>query len=209
MSTENSNPIAAANEAAVESQQTQQPEYVFLTTEEIKSFSDELIADKIKEIGTIANTIGEEFKSKLYPINIGTPKTLKGLLSFLEHDAKWTHRNVPHLVAVYHGLKDALKEGVDENGNIFAKSLVIENVYQMLLAVEGVGYFNAKKYLTILTESGGAISESMRLLHDEQQLFTNYHTDLAALDTEQMARLQGIEVAPDASTSPETQNSNN
>jgi len=181
--------------------QVEAPLYVFLTTDELKAMSDKQLSEKSKSLEEISNKIGEEFASKLYPIKIGTAKTLRGLLSFLENDAKWTHRNVPHLVAVYHGLKDALKVGIDEAGNIFVKSLVIENVYQMLLAVEGIGYFNAKKYLTILTESGGAISDAMKVLHDEQALFSNYHTDLAAIDTEQVARTQGIQVAPDTQVS--------
>lgn len=170
------------------------PEYVLLTAEEASKYTDEELAAKLKDLEEKSTKIGEEFKSKLYPVKVENIKNTKSLIEFLEKDAKWNHRNVPHLVACHHGFKEGLKAGIDVDGNVFVKSIVIENIYNMLLSVEGNGFFEAKRYLTILTEIGGAISEAMKLLHDEQALFTNYHTDLATLDNEQTARSQGIKV---------------
>ena len=105
---------------------------------------------------------------------------------------------MPTYIAIYHGFKDLFKDGIknpiDDNGNIYVGGAVIGGVYQYLLAITGKGYFEAKDYLKVLTEVGGPISEAMKQLADDNQVFRDMHTDLTTLDTELLARKQGITV---------------
>jgi hypothetical protein len=170
-------------------------EFVPVTTEDAKVLTDEQLEAKILELETEATSFGNEMQVKKYQVNVGSLKNARSLLKFLEKNVKWAHNSLPGYIAVCHGLKDAIKVGVSEDGFIGLGASPVGMIYQQMLQVTGTGYFEAKEYLTILTEVGGGISESMKELADDNTKLRNIHTDLATYDTEKMARAQGIEVA--------------
>jgi len=173
------------------------PDYNFISTEDAKSFSDEEIDAKIAELESVAESFGNEMKTKKYKVQVGDLKNARNLLKFIEKNVNWAHNSLPGYISVCHGLKDALKEGVSEEGFLFLNGGPVGMVYQTMLQISGKGYFEAKEYLRILTEVGGGISESMKELADDNTHLRNIHTDLSTLDTEKMARSQGIAVAAD------------
>ena len=130
----------------------------------------------------------------MYSVNIETQSNLNLIKKWLTKEVEWDHQSVPTLVAVYDGLKNSIEAGVDENGNAFMNSLTIGNLYQYLLTFRGKGYDTAKAYLTLLTKTGGPISEAMRELADDNEYFRNIHQDLATLDQVLEAKKHGIKV---------------
>lgn len=187
------------DETPVETQATTEQasvqEFVPVTTEDAKVLTDEALDAKILELEAEATSFGNEMQVKKYKVNVGTLKNARNLYKFLEKNVKWAHNSLPGYIAVCHGLKDAIKEGVSEDGFIGLGASPVGMIYQQMLQVTGTGYFEAREYLTILTEVGGGISESMKELADDNTQLRNIHTDLATYDTEKMARSQGIEVA--------------
>ena len=187
------------DETPVETQATieETPVQAFIpaTTEDAKALSDEALDTKILELEAEATSFGNEMQVKKYKVNVGSLKNARNLLKFLEKNVKWAHNSLPGYIAVCHGLKDAIKAGVSEDGFIGLGASPVGMIYQQMLQVTGTGYFEAREYLTILTEVGGGISESMKQLADDNEMLRNIHTDLATYDTEKMARAQGIEVA--------------
>jgi len=187
------------DETPVETQATveQAPvqEFVPVSTEDAKVLTDEALEAKITELEAEAESFGNEMIAKKYKVNVGTLKNARSLHKFLEKNVKWAHNSLPGYIAVCHGLKDAIKAGVSEDGFIGLGASPVGMIYQQMLQVTGTGYFEAREYLTILTEVGSGISESMKELADDNTKLRNIHTDLATYDTEKMARAQGIEVA--------------
>lgn len=189
------------DETIVETQSTTEetPVQAFVpaSTEDAKALSDEALNAKIAELEATAQSFGSEMQTKKYKVNVGSLKNAKGLLKFLEKNVKWAHNSLPGYIAVCHGLKDAIKEGVSEDGFIGLGASPVGTIYQQMLQVIGTGYFEAREYLTLLTEVGSGISEAMKDLADDNEQLRNIHSDLATYDTELMARTQGIEVAAD------------
>lgn len=187
------------DETPVETQatieETPVQEFVPATTEDAKALSDEALDAKILELEAEATSFGNEMQVKKYKVNVGSFKNARNLLKFLEKNVKWAHNSLPGYIAVCHGLKDAIKAGVSEDGFVGLGASPVGMIYQQMLQVTGTGYFKAREYLTILTEVGGGISEAMKQLADDNEMLRNIHTDLATYDTEKMARAQGIEVA--------------
>jgi hypothetical protein len=186
-------------QATVESAPDVTPEYNFISTEDAKAYSDDELNAKIEELENVAESWGNEMKTKKYRVKVESIKNAKSLLKYLEKNVKWAHNSLPSYIAVCHGLKDAIiNEGVSEEGFIHLGATPVGMIYQTMLQVTGTGYFEAKEYLRILTEVGGGISDAMKELADDNTQLRNIHTDLSTLDTEKMARSQGIEVAADA-----------
>jgi len=172
----------------------EKPEYVFLDSEDIKKYSDEEIDAKIAELETVAESKGNEMKTKKYQVQVGDLKNARLLYKFLEKNVAWSHNTLPGYVSVIHNLKDAINAGVTEDGFIGLNAGPVGQIYQIMLQVTGKGYFEAKDYLKVLTEVGGGISEAMKDLADDNTDLRNVHTDLSTLDTEKTARSQGIQV---------------
>lgn len=172
----------------------EKPEYQFLNSEDVKSYSDEEIDAKIAELETVAESKGNEMKNKKYQVKVDDLKNARGLYKFLEKNVSWNHQSLPGYVSVIHNLKEAINAGISESGCIGLNAGPVGQIYQLMLQVSGKGYFEAKDYLKILTEVGGGISEAMKELADDNTDLRNIHTDLSTLDTEKTARSQGIKV---------------
>jgi hypothetical protein len=169
-------------------------EYKLLETKDLESLSDEELEAKLVELDTAQQEYAKHMNTKTYSVNIGTQTNLSLLKKWVEKEVRWNHKTVPTLVAMYDGLKKAIDAGVDEEGNAYLSSIVVANIYQYLLTFEGVGFIDAKKYLTLLTKVGGPISEAMKQLADDNQHFRNLHNDMATVDQVQEARRHGIKV---------------
>lgn len=184
-----------ASENTQETPQTPEvPEYKFISSEEAKLLSNEELEAKIKELESVVDSMGKEIQSKKYPVAVGDIKSARTLLKFLEKSVRWSHQTLPGYISVVHSLKDAIKDGVSEEGNIFLGGGPVGQIYQQMLQVTGTGYFEAKDYLKVLTEVGAGISDAMKELADDNTNLRNVHTDLSTLDTEKTAREQGIKV---------------
>ena len=178
---------------------TQTPERVVMTPELAKTFSDEELASTTKALEAKADEMAKDITTKKYPLAVTDEKTLRNLIKYFEKNVKWNHKSLPTYITVYHGLKDSLKiekgqKSVDADGNVHLNGSVISGIYQILLLVEGEGYFTAKEYLTILTEVGGGVTKAMQDLTNDNQKLRDLHTELVHLDDEATARHHGIKV---------------
>ena len=174
--------------------------YVHLTTEDAKALNDKDLQAKVEEMAAEQTTMATEGLKKPYKLAFGDLAMAKRMQKHIEKTTKWTHATLGKLVAVQFGMKDAIKAGADEDGSISLTGSVVQNLYELVLKAEGVGYFSCKEHLTILTSTGEAISKAMKEVADDQQILRDIATDIATLETEQVAREQGIEVTADADT---------
>ena len=174
--------------------------YKYVAADDLKKLSDNELDKMVTDLNKVAEEHAKMMEAKLYPVHMETQNKASNLKNFIEKEANWDHKSVPNLVAMCYGLKESVKVGVDEDGFIHLNARVVNNIYQFLLSFTGKGYQDAKKYLKLLTEVGGPISEAMKIFADDNQLFRDIHTDLATIDTEQTARKQGIEVTPTTDT---------
>lgn len=179
-------------------------EYKLLKTEELENFTVEELEAKLNELDKEQLEYAKKLNSKKYAVKIESKSNLSLLKKWVEKEVRWNHKTVPTLVSMYDGLKKALEEGVDDEGNAFLSSVVVANLYQYLLTFEGVGFIDAKKYLTLLTKVGGPISEAMKDLADDNEHFRNLHSDMSTLDTVIQAKKQGIKVEDTPSTESES-----
>lgn len=170
-------------------------EYDFLVAKDLMEKSESDLKDMQDEYNKIQEEFGKNMTSKLYPVKLETKSNLALLKKWVEKETKWNHNSVPTLVAMYDGLKKSIERGIDEDGNAHLSTIVVANIYQYLLTFEGKGYIEAKKYLTLLTKVGGAISEAMKDLADDNEYFRNLHSDLATIDQVLTAKTQGIDLA--------------
>lgn len=169
-------------------------QYEFLKTKDLEKMTEAEIQTLREDYNKKQEEQGKLLQTKMYSVNIETQSNLNLIKKWLTKEVEWDHQSVPTLVAVYDGLKNSIEAGVDENGNAFMNSLTIGNLYQYLLTFRGKGYDTAKAYLTLLTKTGGPISEAMRELADDNEYFRNIHQDLATLDQVLEAKKHGIKV---------------
>jgi hypothetical protein len=181
-------------EENVVSNEEEVKEFTPLTSKDLENLTDDELQAKLEELNAEQLEYARHMNSKMYVVNIESQSNLSLLKKWVEKEVRWNHKTVPTLVAMYDGLKKALEAGVDEDGNAHLSSIVVANIYQYLLTFEGVGFIDAKKYLTLLTKVGGPISEAMKQLADDQQHFRNIHSDMATVDQVQEARKHGIKV---------------
>lgn len=179
-------------------------EYKPLEAKDLESFTDEELQSKLEALDAEQMEYAKHMNSKRYAVNIGSQSNLALLKKWVEKEVRWNHKTVPTLVSMYDGLKNAIETGVDEDGNAYLSSIVVANIYQYLLTFEGVGFIDAKKYLTLLTKVGGPISEAMKELADDNQHFRNLHADLSTIDQVQEARRHGIKVEDTSNVESET-----
>lgn len=194
MEKQDENIAEAINESTIIPEETK-PEYAFLSTDDAKALTDVEIEAKISELEAVAESFGKEMKEKRYQVKVESLKNAKGLLKYIEKNVKWNHQTLPGYISVCHSMKEAIKAGVSDDGFIGLGASPVGMIYQTMLQISGDGYFEAKEYLQILTEVGAGISDAMKELADDNTQLRNIHTDLATLDTEKTARVQGIEVA--------------
>lgn len=169
-------------------------QYEFLKTSNLEKMTTEEIEALREEYNKKQEEQGKLLQTKMYSVNIETQANLNLIKKWLTKEVEWDHQSVPTLVAVYEGLKKTIELGVDENGVAFMTSLTVGNLYQYLLTFKGKGYDTAKGYLTLLTKTGGPISEAMKELADDNENFRNIHQDLATLDQVLEAKAHGIKV---------------
>lgn len=171
----------------------------------MKEFKDGLSAMTAKELVEMqddlsnqAGEMGNELAAKRYPVNFGKDKLVVNIMKYLEKHAKWKHSEVPMLISCYLSLKDIKEEGLDDDGMAQMGQNDLNTLYQTFLRGEGVGYFDARKHLTLITEIGQPVTDAMQMLGKNNEALRDIHTKLSVLDSElgvrKSADTQGVSV---------------
>ena len=194
-------------EDVVEMTQEQAAQEVMSPEEEdmMKTFKDELSNMSAKELvemqSDLSNTAGEvgnTLSAIKYPVKFEKEKLVVNIMKYFEKNAKWKHADVPMLISCYLALKEIKETGLDENGCGGLGQNDLNTIYQTFLQGEGVGYFDARKHLTLITEIGKPISDAMQVLGKNNEELRDIHTKLSYIDSEislrQGAEAQGIGV---------------
>jgi len=170
-------------------------EIKMIAPSDAKAMSDETLKSEQERYNKLANEFGELSRTKKYGVQFDDVKDAKSLLKHLEKNVKWTHADAPLFVAAYTKLKEAVAEGLNEQGEMAIDGPALNAIYQLLLKTEGVGFFAVRDYMSLLTMTGEGISNAMRKMVEDQNTLKNIHTSLSTLDDETNARSMGIEVA--------------
>ena len=74
----------------------------------------------------------------------------------------------------------------------------LNTLYQTFIQGEGVGYFDARKHLTLITEIGQPVTDAMQEFGGDNDNLRSIHTKLAHIDSEiairESAKKQGATV---------------
>jgi hypothetical protein len=159
-----------------------------------KEMSDEVLKTEQQRYNDMATKFGELARTKKYGVKFDDIKDAKTLLKHFEKNVKWTHAEAPLFVAAYQKLKDAITQGLNEQGELLIDGPSLNGIYQILLKTEGVGFFAVRDYMSLLTQTGEGITNAMRNMIEDQNTLKNIHTNLSTLDDEVNARHMGIEV---------------
>lgn len=178
-------------------------EIKMITSSDAKAMSDETLKSEQERYNKLANEFGELSRTKKYGVQFDDVKDAKSLLKHLEKNVKWTHADAPLFVAAYTKLKEAVAEGLNEQGEMAIDGPALNAIYQLLLKTEGVGFFAVRDYMSLLTMTGEGISNAMRKMVEDQNTLKNIHTNLSVLDDETNARSLGIQVESEPVAEPE------
>jgi len=157
---------------------------------DVKEMDKEAILAELKELEAIATQQTSQLAETEYPITIENDGYLKELLKFVEKDLPWQHRNAALLVSLYSELKNAKKEGIDTDGKIWILGKDIAHLYNSLAQRAGTGFFEARTHVRLVTIIGETVSESMKMVADDNQILRDIHTRLTELD----ARNQELDI---------------
>ena len=179
--------------AAAEAQSTE-TSMTLLQSSDVKEYSDDLLKSEQERYNDLANDFGNLLKTKAYAVKVDDIKDAKSLLKHLEKNVKWNHGDAPVFIAAYQKLKEAVANGLNEDGNLLIEGPALNGIYQILIKTEGVGYFEVRDYMSLLANVGQGLSDGMRALVEDQNQLRNIHTNLSTLDNELAARSMGIQV---------------
>jgi len=183
------------NEAAeVNAPQDEMVTMTMIKATDAKEMSDEVLKAEQERHNDMATKFGELARTKKYGVKFDDIKDAKTLLKHFEKNVKWTHAEAPLFVAAYQKLKDAITQGLNEQGELLIDGPSLNGIYQILLKTEGVGFFAVRDYMSLLTQTGEGITNAMRNMIEDQNTLKNIHTNLSTLDDEVNARHMGIEV---------------
>lgn len=183
------------NEAAeVNAPQDEMVTMTMIKATDAKEMSDEVLKAEQERHNDMATKFGELARTKKYGVKFDDIKDAKTLLKHFEKNVKWTHAEAPLFVAAYQKLKDAIAQGLNEQGELLIDGPSLNGIYQILLKTEGVGFFAVRDYMSLLTQTGEGITNAMRNMIEDQNTLKNIHTNLSTLDDEVNARHMGIEV---------------
>lgn len=183
------------NEAAeVNAPQDEMVTMTMIKATDAKEMSDEVLKAEQERYNDMATKFGELARTKKYGVKFDDIKDAKALLKHFEKNVKWTHAEAPLFVAAYQKLKDAIAQGLNEQGELLIDGPSLNGIYQILLKTEGVGFFAVRDYMSLLTQTGEGITNAMRNIIEDQNTLKNIHTNLSTLDDEVNARHMGIEV---------------
>lgn len=155
-----------------------------------ETMTKEDILTEVKELEEVATTQTSQLAETEYPIKIENEQYLKELLKFVEKDLPWQHRNAALLVSLYSELKQAKVTKIDEDGNIWILGKDIAHLYNSLAQRAGTGFFEARTHVRLVTIIGETVSDSMKMVADDNQILRDIHTRLTELD----ARKQEIDI---------------
>ena len=183
------------NEAAeVNTPQDEMVTMTMIKATDAKEMSDVVLKLEQERYNDMATKFGELARTKKYGVKFDDIKDAKALLKHFEKNVKWTHAEAPLFVAAYQKLKDAIAQGLNEQGELLIDGPSLNGIYQILLKTEGVGFFAVRDYMSLLTQTGEGITNAMRNIIEDQNTLKNIHTNLSTLDDEVNARHMGIEV---------------
>ena len=171
---------------------------------DITKLTPEELQKKINELTLTTETLQKELPNKEYPVKIENLANLNLLIKLLEKNAKWTHQDSYVLVALYNDLKTNKSVGISEDGEIHLKHVSVMGIYNLLSKMEGVGVFEAKAHMKLITSIGQSITDATKLVTDDNTKVRDIHTELAELDKELAAKLAGIKIDSGEKTTKKT-----
>jgi hypothetical protein len=148
----------------------------------VSDMNKEEILSELKELEKLANEQTSQLAETEYPIKIENDTYLKELIKFVERDLPWQHRNAALLVSLHSELKQAKLTKIDKDGNIWILGKDIAHLYNSLAQRSGTGFFEAKTHVRLVTIIGETVSESMKMVADDNQILRDIHTRLTELD---------------------------
>lgn len=180
-----------------------------LTQEEVSKLSDKKLKENLESLEKEANEYAKKLAEKKFAVKFEDDKIIKDLKRHFEKHCKWTYQDAPLLLAAYESLNTVLKEGgVDDEGNVYLQGKDLNSIYSCLQKTEGAGYFDARRFISLLTQIGKALGDAIMALQDENQKLRDIHTDLSLIDAEMdirgKAKQQGIKVENPSKSSKST-----
>ena len=165
---------------------------------EISDMTAKQLVELQDDLSNQAGEIGTKLAETKYSVKFGKDKLVSNIMKYFEKNVKWKHAEVPMLVSCYLALKEVKEKGLNDDGCAELGQNDLNTLYQTFIQGEGVGYFDARKHLTLITEIGQPVTDAMQELGKNNEELRDIHTKLAHLDSEistrQAAKNQGVEV---------------
>ena len=120
-----------------------------------------------------------------FELNLEERRIVKTIMEHLDKGYTWKTQNAAVVVTLHDRLKKQFKELTSEDEAIVTlRAHELNGLYQALLAVEGTGVENARRFIKMLTMVGEAVTGAMKTLGEMNTEVQDLHAQLQNLDQE-------------------------
>ena len=125
-----------------------------------------------------------DMQAREYPVEFKTKKIFDKLFKSLEKKAPWGHRTAAGLIMLYHNLREEKPKTFkkDWDGIIALRSANVSILWQMMIAMTGEGFHEARDFVELMATIGEPISSAVGRVHTDNQELKDNHSELSELD---------------------------
>lgn len=154
-----------------------------INKEELRKRS-EVLADH-EELQKKNEVLLQEMQQREYEVNFKSKAVFNKFYKFLEKDAKWGHTTAAGLIMLFNNFREEKEKTRDPKwgGDITLRAINVSTLWQMLTAMEGSGFYEARNFVELMTVIGQPISEAVRQVHTDNQGLRDNHEALVKLDS--------------------------
>ena len=126
----------------------------------------------------------KEMQQREYDVDFRSKAVFNKFVKFLEKDAKWGHTTAAGLIMLFNNFREEKEKTKDPEWNnlVTLRAINVSTLWQMLTAMDGSGFYEAKNFVELMAAIGQPISEAVRQVHADNQELRNNHEALVKLD---------------------------
>ena len=148
--------------------------------------------EQLEEEATIlseeVNKDAKDLTTALYEIDFVNEANISMTMKYIDKNLEWSIKEAALYVELYKNLKSEkarIKTATEDTEKLVRlNSMNLNTLYTSMTLVKGQGISQAKAFLTLLTNIGNVITESMNKMAENNKVVQDKHTILAELDVE-------------------------
>ena len=145
----------------------------------------------LEELEALRDTVVSEVEAKQkelaeakYSIKFDTVSNISRVMKHIDKSTTWTLKDAALIINLYDNLKieKARIKTEDTEPIVNLGAIDLNTLYKSLTSIEGKGIESARTFITLLTNIGSQISETMQKMGDANKEIQEMHIQLAELD---------------------------